>query len=385
MLSARSSAIVSYCRNVREQHGQSARPTLQRLVRSSSYAQNTLSQRFSNIVVEQRFAVWHACNANMVCIITPAAPSSCLSVYDAVDGYQTCSHDCLQVDLVSSLVMVLMIFGMALVKPRPMIIHEPLCIALAMAPHLLRCSLITCFSGWCDITSCRSLHFTDSIRCMFSRFNTIVITHLPIIILLSLGYAGAAMRRYQKHRETLVSLCYLLTMVHVCHVTLGSFAGIASFERFSNVWNHVRMAGGESMLILPLVMQVHSLNCSSGCPPTSAVPCMLSADAQQHWLALQVRFHKYVVIHFLGSALCIASLPRLGAVLEDAVPQWTAAAFVQFGVALHTTLVLVVPLATNRLIMRSERRLFVHSDERLCRSVSGGYGDASISKRVARA
>ena len=115
-------------------------------------------------------------------------------------------------------------------------------------------------------------------------------------------------------------------------------------------------------------------------PPLFLACCVIAA--QRCWLAVQVRFHKYVVLHFLGSALCIASLPRLGAALEVAVPQWTAAAFVQFGVALHTTLVLFVPLASNRLIMRSERRLFVNSDERLYGSISGGYGHA---KHVARA
>ena len=44
-----------------------------------------------------------------------------------------------------------MIIGMAFVKPRLMIFHEPLWIALAMAPHVLRCSLIIWLPGWCDI------------------------------------------------------------------------------------------------------------------------------------------------------------------------------------------------------------------------------------------
>ena len=74
-----------------------------------------------------------------------------------------------------------------------------------------------------------------------------------------------------------------------------------------------------------------------------------------------MRFHKYLPVHAAVTVLCLGSLPRLGAVLEVSVPQWTQASFVRFGVGIHCTLSLLVPLASVRLLMRNERQQFVHS------------------------
>lgn len=81
-----------------------------------------------------------------------------------------------------------------------------------------------------------------------------------------------------------------------------------------------------------------------------------------------MRFHKYLPVHAAVTVLCVGSLPRLGAVLEVSVPQWTQASFVRFGVGVHCTLLvplavsLLVPLASVRLLMRNERQLFVHNE-----------------------
>lgn len=220
--------------------------------KAQRYAQETLSQCFTDPQMEANFFAWHAHNSHSV-------------------------------EVMSSVIMAMVIIGVAAAQPQLLLLRQPWGVGIGLVTHVTRFSLAVWLSPW-----------------------------------------------YKKNWETVNGICFIATIFQSLRVTLWAFATVADMEQYDSVSAHVRLAGGEAMLLLPFLMQV--------------------------------RFHKYCALHALSTGICLRSLPEIGAALESSAPYWTQASFVQFGCILHCTLALLVPLASVRLLMRSQRQLFIHSD-----------------------
>ena len=62
--------------------------------------------------------------------------------------------------------------------------------------------------------------------------------------------------RYRRHRETLIAGCFVALMFYALRISLWQCAKRATLERFGNLYHHIRICGGEAMMLFPFLMQV---------------------------------------------------------------------------------------------------------------------------------